>query len=430
MIGIIIPLNNKDQIVPTFALIATFKKYCYTFEVELQYCKECCNPMFINRIIKEELLTLFKQYPIVTVLGPRQAGKTTLVRESFPDKPYVNLEHPETRAFAQEDPKQFLAKYPDGAIFDEIQRQPELLSYLQVIVDEKKSNGLYILTGSHQHALHQAITQSLAGRTALLKLYPFSIDELKGHYETDNADELLLKGFFPRIYDQAQTPSKAHANYIQTYLERDVREIIHLKDMMSFQKFLKLCAGRIGQVLNMHSLANEIGVSSHTIKHWISVLQASFILILLPPYFENIGKRLIKSPKLYFTDVGLASNLLGIHTPEQMERDPLRGQLFENMVIMDLYKFMLNQGKIPEFYFYRDNSQNEVDLICKQGRVFHNIEIKSSQTYRESMTKTLHFLKPLLKGDCFNYLIYAGEGGRIVGDVQLLNYQDESEALK
>jgi predicted AAA+ superfamily ATPase len=387
------------------------------------------NAMIIIRKMKEELLNLSREYPVVTVLGPRQAGKTTLVRQCFPDKPYVNLEHPEIRAIAQEDPKHFLAQYPGGAIFDEIQRLPELLSYLQVIVDEKKTNGQFILTGSHQLALHQAVSQSLAGRTALLTLYPFAINEMENHFQTDDPDDLLLKGFFPRLYDQAQTPEKAHANYIQTYLERDVRELIHLKDLLSFQKFIKLCAGRIGQILNMNSLANEVGVSSHTIKHWLSTLQASFIILLLPPYFENVGKRLIKSPKLYFTDVGLASYLLGIHTRTQMERDPLRGHLFENMVVMDLYKEKLNQGIVPEFYFYRDSAQNEVDLIYKQGRIFYMIEIKSSQTYHASMTKSLHLLRGLLKGECHSSLIYAGEGGRIVNGVRLINYQNAGEAI-
>lgn len=385
--------------------------------------------MIIKRNIEPEILALAKEYPVVTVLGPRQAGKTTLVRQCFPEKPYVNLEHPEIRAIAHADPKYFLGQYPDGAIFDEIQRLPELLSYLQVIVDEKKINGLFILTGSHQLALHEAVSQSLAGRTALLTLYPFSIVELREHYATNNPDDLLLQGFFPRIYDQHQTPEKAHANYIQTYLERDVRELIHLKDLLSFQKFLKLCAGRVGQLLDMSSLANEVGVSSHTIKHWISTLQASFIVILLPPYFENVGKRLIKSPKLYFTDVGLAAYLLGIHTRTQMERDPLRGHLFENMIVMDLYKHQLNQGKVPEFYFYRDSSKNEVDLMYKTGRTYFNIEIKSSQTYHSSMGQSLHLLETLIPGDCHSAVIYAGEGGRSVNGIRLINYQNASEAI-
>lgn len=385
--------------------------------------------MFIKRKMQDELLAMALEYPIVTVLGPRQAGKTTLAKQCFPNKPYVNFESPETRALATEDPKQFLAQFPEGAILDEIQRLPELLSYLQVIVDERQKNGLFILTGSHQMALHEAITQSLAGRSALLTLYPFSISEMQSYYPTDNPDTLMLEGFFPRIYDQHQNPEKAHANYISTYLERDVRQLIHLKDLMSFQKFLKLCAGRIGQVLNMNGLANEVGVSSHTIKHWLSTLQASYIMILLPPFHENIGKRIIKSPKLYFTDVGLASYLLGINTLTQIERDPLRGQLFENMVVLELYKHILNQGKIPEFYFYRDSAQNEIDLIYKQGRKFFNIEIKSSQTYHSNMLKSLRFFSNIAKVECSNILIYAGSGGIMVHDVKLLNYQQASEAF-
>lgn len=386
--------------------------------------------MIIKRKMQKQLLAMGREYPIVTILGPRQAGKTTLARQTFPDKTYVNLEDPETRALAADDPKGFLAQFPEGAILDEIQRQPELLSYLQVTVDKKQKNGLFYLTGSHQLALHEAISQSLAGRTALLTLYPFSIDEMRTHYPTDNPDLLMLQGFLPRIYDQNQTPSIAHANYISTYLERDVRQLIQVKDLMSFQKFLKLCVGRIGQLLNMNALANEVGVSSHTIKHWLSTLQASFIIVLLPPFHENIGKRVIKSPKLYFTDVGLASYLLGIHTQNQMERDPLRGQLFENMVVMELYKTMLNQGKIPEFYFYRDSAQNEVDLIYKQGREFFNIEIKSSQTYHSNMLKGLKYFTAAVKTQCHNTLIYTGEGEITVQGVKLLNYQQASECIE
>ncbi len=263
----------------------------------------------IKRHIEPEFLQLLGEYPIVTILGPRQAGKTTLARQLLPDYAYVNLEHPETRAFAQDDPKAFLAQYSGKVIFDEIQRLPELLSYLQVAVDNQRENGRYVLTGSHQLALREAIAQSLAGRTAILHLLPFSIAEL-----VDNdlgfvkAEDYLYQGFLPRIYDQQQRPSTAYANYYQTYVERDVRQLINLKDVAQFQKFMKLVAGRVGQLMDYSSLAGDVGVSATTIKHWLSILEASFILYKLPPYFENFGKRVIKTPK--YNSSAIESNKL------------------------------------------------------------------------------------------------------------------------
>ena len=269
--------------------------------------------MMYARTIKPELQQLLREYPIVTILGARQSGKTTLARAVLPDWSYCNLESPEQRQLAEYDPKAFLAQFPDKVILDEIQRVPELLSYIQVVVDEQKRNGQFVLTGSHQLSLREAITQSLAGRTSILNLYPFSIAELReAGVIFDSPHDYIFKGFLPRIYDQNQRPTQAYSNYYQTYVERDVRQLINLKDFSLFEKFIKLLAGRIGQLMDYSSLANDIGVSAKSVRHWLSILEASFIVYKLSPYYENFGKRVVKSPKYYFTEIGLLAYLLGI----------------------------------------------------------------------------------------------------------------------
>lgn len=379
----------------------------------------------ITRHIEPEFRLLLGEYPIVTILGPRQAGKTTLARQLLPDYTYVNLEHPETRDFAQDDPKAFLAQYPGKVIFDEIQRLPELLSYLQVAVDNQCENGRYVLTGSHQLALREAIAQSLAGRTAIIHLLPFSIAEL-----ADNdlgfvkAEEYIYQGFLPRIYDQQQRPSTAYANYYQTYVERDVRQLINLKDVAQFQKFMKLIAGRVGQLMDYSSLAGDVGVSATTIKHWLSILEASFILYKLPPYFENFGKRVIKSPKYYFIDTGLLCFLLGIENSTQVARDPLIGQLFENLVVIDLVKNLFNQGKLDNIYFYRDSNGLEADLLLQQGRQLIPIEIKSSSTYKPELLKGLKRIMALSPQMANAHLVYAGDAMQFSNGINAIRFDD------
>ncbi|MBI5447996.1 MAG: ATP-binding protein [Gammaproteobacteria bacterium] len=378
----------------------------------------------IPRIIAQEALNLAKQYPIVTFIGPRQSGKTTLCRAIFPEKPYVNLEAPDIAQFAKEDPRGFLHQYPEGAMLDEIQKTPELLSYLQVIVDENPKKGAFILTGSHQLSLHAAITQSLAGRTALLTLLPLSMQELKQANITQSLDSLLFAGGYPRIYHDHLEPLKAHRNYLQTYLERDVRQLINLKDLHLFQQFIKLCAGRIGQILQYQSLSNELGVSAQTIKHWLSILEASFIIFQLQPYYENLGKRIIKSPKLYFTDVGLASYLLDIQTPSQTQHGPFRGALVENLCILEMLKCRFNAGLDPQLYYYRDNHQHEVDVIYKSGNDLTPIEIKSSQTFHANFISGLSYFKKIAPDRCKQgYLIYTGEHQQKINTWTVLNYQ-------
>lgn len=364
----------------------------------------------IPRILAKYATAIFTKYPVVTITGPRQSGKTTLAKATFADRPYANLENPVTRLFAQEDPLAFLNQYPEGAVIDEIQRAPNLLSYIQVIVDERRKNSLYVLTGSQQFEFMRGISQSLAGRTALLKLLPLSIPELSGRF-SPGIDEMLFKGFYPRIYDQDIEPAQAYGDYFETYVERDLRQLVNVKDLSVFQRFVRLCAGRCGQLLNLNSLANDTGISQSTAREWMTVLEASYIVFLLPPFHANIGKRLIKSPKIYFYDVGLASWLCGIEEEKQVATHPLRGSLFENMAIMEALKHRYNLGKRNNLYFYRDSNGNEIDLIYTKGPDLLPIEIKSGQTitpaYFSSLKKFYalfpeHLLRP-------GFLLYGGE---------------------
>lgn len=386
--------------------------------------------MEFERQISPKLQQFLGQYPVVTVMGPRQSGKTTLVRAVCKDYDYVSLEAPDTRAIALEDPIALLNQHPGRLIIDEIQHAPELLSYIQTRVDEKQQEGMYILTGSQQPEMHAALSQSLAGRTAILELLPLSQQELQQSNLQPQLEEQLLLGSFPRIYKKQLDPTQYYRDYVKTYLERDVRQLIHLKDLLLFQKFIKLCAARTACVLNMSNLANEVGVSHHTINHWLAVLQASYLIRLLPPYFENFGKQSIKSPKLYFIDVGLAAYLLEIESAAQLARDPLRGNLFETFIVMDLIKTRCNQALEPNLYYYRDAQRHEVDLIYKQGNLLIPIEIKATQTYRPEHKKGLKFFAKLV-GERLGKpkLIYVGDKTISLQDCDLLSYRDGYRAL-
>lgn len=385
----------------------------------------------IPRGITPELHALLGEYPIVTLLGPRQAGKTTLARSGVEGFTYSNLESPEIREFARADPKAYLAQFPDKAIIDEIQHVPELLSYLQVAVDEHPRNGRYILTGSHQLEVRQAITQSLAGRTAILNLLPLSIAEMaRAGIRFDSFAEYAFHGFLPRIHDPGQRPATAYSNYYQTYVERDVRQIVQLKDASLFEKLMRLLAGRVGQLLDYSSLANDVGVDPKTIRHWVSILEASFLLFRLPPYFENFGKRAIKSPKIFFTDVGLLCHLLGIRNAEQVARDPLVGGIFENLVIMECVKARYNRGEPADFWFFRDSNGNEVDLVWQEGRALAAAEIKSASTFSLSLLNGLERFRRMVPHDAGGFLIYSGEPTELSGGTRILHFADVSRLFE
>ncbi|MDP2367810.1 ATP-binding protein [Rhodoferax sp.] len=366
-----------------------------------------------------------RQYPVVTVTGPRQAGKTTLCRDAFPNLPYANLEQPDVREFALADPGGFLARYPRGAVIDEVQRVPSLLSWIQVRVDAMPGNGQFILTGSHQFDLMASITQSLAGRTALLKLLPLSVNELRQAGLDGTTDHLLFAGGYPRIHAQGLPPAVVLGDYFETYVERDLRQLIEVRQLREFRRFVQLCAGRVGCLLNLASLANDVGVSGHTARAWLSLLEASYVVYLLPPWFENIGKRLIKSPKLYFYDVGLAAWLTGVRDSAQLVAHPPRGFLFENLVVMEFVKQFEHHGQRVPLCFYRDSQGVEVDLVVQDTGVpggLGLVEIKSSQTYHSGFAGGLKQAGALLGSRVQRKMVvyggdqnYVREGIEVVG---------------
>lgn len=382
----------------------------------------------IDRQAQLVLLQRATLYPVVTVLGPRQSGKTTLCRMAFPDKPYVNLEQPDVRDFAQQDPKAFLAQYPDGAVLDEIQNVPTLLSWLQVLTDADPRKGRFVLTGSHQLQVNAQITQSLAGRTAVLELLPLSLSELAavGDDSTvgpDDVNRVMLQGGYPRIHAQDLPPEVMLSDYFATYVERDVRQLINLRHLREFGQCVRLLAGRTGQLLNQTSLGNEVGVSSNTITQWLSLLEASFLVFSLAPWSANIGKRLVKSSKVYFYDVGLACWLLGIKTVEQLQHHPLRGALFENLVVLEVMKSLRNQGLREPLYFFRDSNGLEVDLLLEHADGVQLIEIKASQTVAAPLFKNLRTVSTLLGERVKSqHLVYGGDLRQARTDVDVLPY--------
>lgn len=361
----------------------------------------------LSRTAQKQLEQLAAQFKAVAVIGPRQSGKTTLVRATFPDKPYVSLENPDTRRFALEDPRGFLHQYSKGAILDEAQRAPELFSYLQQVLDESNEKGNFILTGSNNFLLQENISQSLAGRIGYQQLLPFSINELPLESIND-LDATMLKGGYPPLYDGNFDTNTWFANYIRTYVERDVRQIKGITDLLAFERFVRLCAGRIGQLLNMNSLSVEAGIDSKTVASWISVLESSFIVYRLRPHHQNFNKRLVKMPKLYFYDTGLACALLGIREVETLNLHALRGPLFENFVISEILKLRLHNGKQPDIYFWRDSKGHEIDLLIGEKGKLIPIEIKSGMTVQPVFFKGLAYWKKL-SGEGGGKVVYGGE---------------------
>lgn len=385
----------------------------------------------IPRNAKATLEEFAKGYPAIIITGPRQSGKTTLVKHVFKEKPYVSFENPDIREMSQQDPRGFLEKYESGAIFDEVQRSPEILSYLQEIIDSDRQTGRFILTGSQQFGLLTGITQSLAGRVAMVHLLPFSYGELYTQHAfmsvSKDLDHVLFTGLYPPIHDRNLDPHIWYANYVQTYIERDVRQIINIRDLNTFQRFVRLCAARTGQLLNLSSLANDCSITHNTAKAWISILEASYIIFLLTPHHENFNKRIIKTPKLYFYDTGLACWLLSIQTPDQLNTHSLRGEIFESFVVSEFFKARFNQGLRPAYFFWRDRSGNEIDLLHQQGEKLIPFEIKSGKTMNQSYLKGLKKWGAIAGERSVNpTLIYGGDRSFKQNEFRIVAWTDEA----
>ncbi|GHV36787.1 ATPase [Synergistales bacterium] len=368
---------------------------------------------YIARRAEKTIVNLSKGFPIVAITGPRQSGKTTLARHVFGDRPYVSLEDPDNREFAAVDPKGFLARFADGAVIDEAQRVPELFSWLQGIVDDNGRMGQFILTGSRQFGLVEGITQSLAGRVGEIKLLPLCVPELReAERNISDMDKILYEGFYPAVHTRNVKPEQWYNAYIGTYLERDVRSMTAVQNLSAFQTFIRLAAGRCGQILNLSSMGAEAGVSHNTAKAWLSVLQASFIVFLLQPFHKNYKKRLIKSPKLYFYDTGLVARLLGITNPEQLALHPLKGGIFESFVVSEIMKNFHNNARSPGCFFWRDSSGHEVDMVIEDRMRVFPVEVKSGKTIASDFFNSLRRWRDMAapyENDASGTLLYGGD---------------------
>ena len=388
----------------------------------------------IIRQAQKRLEKLYKLFKVIAVTGPRQSGKTTLVKYAYPHKPYVSLENPDIRQFAIQDPKGFLAQFPNGAILDEVQRAPLLFSYLQEIVDISRHTGQFILTGSNNFLLNQNISQSLAGRVAFLNLLPFSYSELRNYKEFakphDHENDYILKGFYPPIYDMDIPWNEWLPNYIRSYIERDVRQVKNITDLLVFERFMRLLAGRTGQELNYSSLSVEIGVDVKTIQSWIGILESSYIIYLLKPFHKNYNKTIVKRPKLYFYDTGLACSLLGITQVLHLENHPLRGALFETLVMTELVKMKENKGSDFRLFYWRDKTGREIDILIDKGNSVLPVEIKSGKTFQSDFLKSIRYWMKL-SGEQKAHLVYAGDDTQIRSDgITIAPWKDMACLLK
>ena len=379
----------------------------------------------IPRTLAETLHRLAQSFPVIAITGPRQSGKTTLARAVFPDKPYVSLEDPTERAFALEDPRGFLARFEQGAVFDEAQRWPDLFSYLQGMVDQQRTPGRFVLTGSQQFGLLAGVTQSLAGRVGLARLLPLALDEQPATSGQFGLDSIMLLGGYPLLHTEPVMASDWFASYVATYIERDVRQVLNVKDMTTFQRFLRLCAGRTGQLLNLSALAGEAGISHSTARAWLSVLESSDLVFLLPPYHRNFGKRLVKTPKLYFLDTGLACWLLGIRSPDVLILHPSRSALFETWVVSEFVKERFNRGLPADLYFWRDNNGLEADLVFEVGTRLQPVEIKSGQTVTRDYIKAGQASARFAGDEALPpWLIYGGDESYERSGIRVIGWRD------
>lgn len=386
----------------------------------------------IQRVIANKIKKSILQVPVVTIIGPRQAGKTTLVKELFPNYTYVNLEDRATRELAENDYIGFFKKYSEPMIIDEVQRVPELLSAIQVKVDDdRRKNGRFILTGSHQPRLREAVAQSLAGRTTIHTLLPLSLEEIENDGKLEELDDNLIRGFMPELYlDNAREPYLYYRDYLNTYIEKDLRQMLEIKNLNAFIRFMTLLAGRVGQVVNLSSMAGEVGLSSTTLGQWLSVLEDSFVVFRLQPYFSNISKRIIKSPKIYFVEPGLATYLLGIESSRQASRDPLRGNLFENIVVLEALKTRLNENKEPNLFYLRTEKGFEVDLIMKKEGLLYPYEIKSSMTPNKDFAKNLKAFCKSGANSGEMAVVYCGDDYESFEGCRYIDYTSFAEVIR
>lgn len=382
-------------------------------------------------LIREAAATLrqlARWYPVVALTGPRQAGKTTLARAVFPDKPYITLEDMDVRSFALSDPRRFLAQWPDGAIFDEVQRAPDLFSYLQTLVDEKSGTGRYILTGSQQFGLTEKITQSLAGRVGFLHLLPFSWHETYDLLSTQSLEEVLWQGFYPPVHDRHIPPHVWFSDYLATYVERDVRLALNIRDLTAFHRFVLMCATRTGQMLNLSALASDCGITHNTARAWLSVLEASYLVALLPPYHRNLGKRLTKTSKLYFLDTGFSAWLAGVRDARELIAGNLRGPLFETFVVAEFIKHKRNHLRPEELYFWRDSAGHEIDLLVERGNRLLAVECKAGQTVAQDWFPPLERFT-ILAENTSSLIVYGGDSNQPRSKTPVIGWRNIDEAL-
>lgn len=380
--------------------------------------------LYLTRSIEDVITEASLYFSVISVTGPRQSGKSTLLKHLFPDIPKYSLKDVNIREFAEHDPIAFLRQHPKGMFIDEVQKVPLLLEYIQGIVDDDPDTQ-FLLTGSSNFELLSHLSESLPGRAGVYELLPMTYSETAPTMSDASLDEFLFSGLYPAVCAKKNKPRLFYPSYVKTYLERDVRNLLKIKDQMQFMRFMKLCAARVGSIFNASELSAQLGVDSKTVTHWLSVLQASYLVTLLPPYYENISKRLVKSPKLYFCDPGLACFLLDIESPRQLERDKMRGAIFENYVVMEVIKHRYNRGLLDGVFFYRDSNQNEVDILLKEEGEITAIEVKSSMTYHSSFADSLNKLSDWIKTPVVRKIIvYTGNFENTASDIQLINYKN------